>query len=397
MAEYDDFNQSIGGEDQKPSGSGWRRKGRAICQALIIIDAIGAIAFIVMGIFIPTWMIFTVTGEDAYSDTEKETLSSIWFSRSRGLIWINVYSEYFEGDRQRILPVDLGNSSATTSSVIYKQIIALRWTQLSLHIAVVSLTILALLVNLACLMPDAAQWTKHAEQKTSISCGIIMSIAAIMQLVAMVIFHVMVGREYISDTTDTQYMDTYANWESSLQSNTVISYSTMYAFGWCGLACLVYAAIMYLARDQTCKSLGEPIQDDWDNKMAKRTEHVANGDMPGQNDHVYSYPAAGKGLAQEMQLSQLYGANRPNYYSSPVFRAGQIPSRYPAVATVFPEGPMPMPGPGMAVAAPGIYGNPVYMSGGLGPENYMARPPYGRYGYSMPRQGGYMANPSQWY
>ena len=177
------------------------------------------------------------------------------------------------------------------------------------------------------------------------------------------------------------------------------------------MACLVYAAIMYFARDQTCKSLGEPIQDDWDEPKEKLAPNAAEDVFQGY----------GKGSAQEMQLGQLYGAatprGRPGYYTSPIYRSS-APVRYPAVSTIFPSGQgygmsggfgaMGAPGgfgvPGGPVRMGGAYGgtgmfeNPIYPSGAQ--MSYepagVARPPYGRFGRSLPRDA-YMMNPNQWY
>ena len=90
MAGTNEYSQAWTDEPVKGSPRGIQRKGRAICQALIILDAIGAIAFIVMGIFIPSWLIITVNS-DKY-DAKSQPADPMFYSRQRGLIWTYVFS-----------------------------------------------------------------------------------------------------------------------------------------------------------------------------------------------------------------------------------------------------------------------------------------------------------------
>lgn len=162
----------------------------------------------------------------------------------------------------------------------------------------------------------------------------------------------------------------------------------MYALGWCASACLVYASQMYLQRDNACKTMGEPIQDDWDERPGphgeKEPEHYSG---PATSDEY----VLNKGGAQEMQLGQLFGrAGHPHSVNIPFYPPRPQPT-YNGFNVPLSEAhsgqPMEIP--------QGPYSNPAYVSTIMRNENPNLGS-LGRFGSSLPRVQ-YGSSPNQLY
>lgn len=134
---------------------------RKLCDAIIILALLAAIAFIIAGLTTNSWIFYTATN---------------YTVATRGLFQYCSYNQSGLTNASVCSQLDLGTTS-TVTDVMYWNIVSLRRTAIAAMIIAVALAGIAVLVHVFCCVPGCRRRSRHGFWKNAVISGILSAFA----------------------------------------------------------------------------------------------------------------------------------------------------------------------------------------------------------------------------